>query len=134
MLEMNPEIREQWCKALRSGEYNQTTKALRNTAAGNPERPIGYCCLGVLTDLYLKAGNPETYEERDEDGQPGGIIFKVWDEAVLSQPVVEWAGLSSDNPALEDPIHGRATAAEWNDDLAAGFNKIADMIDGGQQG
>jgi len=41
---MDPTIKKQWLKALRSGQYEQGRMALR-TEAGT------YCCLGVLVDI-----------------------------------------------------------------------------------
>jgi hypothetical protein len=40
-----------WVKALRSGEYEQTTGVLKDKA--------GYCCLGVLCELAAKDGGPK---------------------------------------------------------------------------
>ena len=37
---MNPELKEKWVKALRSGEYKQAFLSLRSGQS--------YCCLGVL--------------------------------------------------------------------------------------
>lgn len=120
-LDMNPEIREQWCKALRSGEYTQARKALRETGIGGTH---SYCCLGVLTDLYVKAGNPETWED-------SGDTYYLWEESTLPEPVLKWAGLDTDNPWLTNSGGGSSSAASWNDEYEAGFEEIADMIDGG---
>lgn len=122
-LDMNPEIREQWCKALRSGDYQQAQKDLR---IRNEDGTYGYCCLGVLTDLYLKAGKPEEYQDE-------GNTFDVWEASTLADPVMEWAGLDGDNnPVLQDMAGEIHAASGWNDDHDADFNKIADMIDGGK--
>lgn len=43
---MNPEVKKLWVDALESGEYAQTRSFLR----GND----GFCCLGVLCDIYAK--------------------------------------------------------------------------------
>lgn len=127
MLEMNPEIREQWCKALRSGEYKQTTGALRRLP--EPSSPPGHCCLGVLTDLYVKAtGKTKTTYSYRYNGED----MDIWDDPGLPIVVMEWAGLSSDNPTLYRAGGSCATAIEWNDERGADFQQIADMIDGGQ--
>lgn len=49
---LKPAIKKRWLKALRSGEYKQTTEVLRSTDAAGV--PIGYCCLGVLADVVRK--------------------------------------------------------------------------------
>jgi hypothetical protein len=45
---MNPDIKEQWTKALRSGDYNQGQCYLFSTDNYQNER---FCCLGVLADV-----------------------------------------------------------------------------------
>ena len=49
---MNKEWKKKWIAALRSGEYKQGRKVLRNS---NDE----FCCLGVLCDLVVKEGKLE---------------------------------------------------------------------------
>ncbi len=48
---MNPEVKQKWIGALRSGKYEQGTEKLRSVS--------GYCCLGVLCDLYAQEHNIE---------------------------------------------------------------------------
>ncbi len=43
---MDKIVKEKWLAALRSGHYKQTTGCLRDNK--------GFCCLGVLCDLYIK--------------------------------------------------------------------------------
>ena len=52
---MNPEVKQKWLTALRSGSYQQTKQVLRK---GNK-----FCVLGVLCDLYVKE-NKGRWEER----------------------------------------------------------------------
>jgi hypothetical protein len=123
-LDMNPEIRAQWCAALRGGEYAQTREALRRLPGDSDvtdAQPVGYCCLGVLTDLYVKDGNLEDYEDH-------GWEQTVWDaDGVLASPVRDWAGLFACNPSLTPAL----TASDVNDGGGT-FAEIADLIDGGQ--
>ena len=42
---MNPELKEKWVEALRSGEFKQTTGMFKKTHSDGTER---FCCLGVL--------------------------------------------------------------------------------------
>jgi len=118
---MNREIRAQWCAALRSGDYEQGTDALRHIYADDPDT---YCCLGVLTDLYLKAGNEEEYWIDDD-----ATVASVWDNDVLCPSVTDWAGLNNGNPWLtpEEP-DGHASSLN---DSGKTFAEIADLIDGG---
>jgi hypothetical protein len=55
---MNKELKEKWIQALRSGKYKQGHLFLRNSRNG-------FCCLGVLCDVYnntdwIPSYNPET--------------------------------------------------------------------------
>lgn len=47
---MDPVLKEQWCTALESGDYEQAREQLR---CGS-----GFCCLGVLLDKI----NPDAWE------------------------------------------------------------------------
>jgi hypothetical protein len=51
--EMNPEIKQKWVDALRSGEYKQGRGSLRQKHEGGDAT---YCCMGVLACLL---GEPE---------------------------------------------------------------------------
>ena len=108
---MKPEIKELWINTLRSGEYIQNQGQLKDDR--------GYCCLGVLTDLYIREHNEEwTYGENngyEYDFRSGSLPYSV----------VEWAQLMSDNPSIE-----HYTLAHYNDSLDYNFNQIADLIEG----
>lgn len=54
---MHPYVKQEWIKALRSGEYKQTWEVLRCGTA--------YCCLGVLCDLDAKFRGTEFQTEAD---------------------------------------------------------------------
>lgn len=85
MLEMNSEIREKWCAALRSGKYAQNTNFLRTNE--------GYCCLGVLEDIRLKEQKIDwVFEEEEGWYRPG----EGKSQYLLSDTGVEWAEISSD--------------------------------------
>lgn len=45
---MDQSVKARWVAALRSGEYKQSSKRVLNDGQG------GFCCLGVLCDLYAK--------------------------------------------------------------------------------
>ena len=109
---MNPEIKAQWIQALRSGEYEQDIAQLRTTA--------GFCCLGVLTDLYLKETNQEWVKDKMWP------VYLYSDEGkVLSYDVRSWAGLISSNPIL---FTGHSLSY-YNDDAHYSFEQIADLIE-----
>lgn len=109
---MNQQIKQKWIAALRSGEYEQDTSYLRTNH--------GFCCLGVLTDLYLKEINKEWIQDK---------MFPVYhydEEAkILPLKVMAWAGLIECNPFL-DTGH---SLSHYNDNLGYNFEQIADLIE-----
>lgn len=128
-LDMNPEVRAQWCAALRSGEYKQTDEALRRLPGDTGGHPEGYCCLGVLIDLYVKDGHSEMIPDplSEADDPP---LVSVWADpsGTLPAPVMEWAGLDSADPVLK--AQGGVRASNLNDTFVT-FAVIANLIDGG---
>jgi len=109
---MNPQIKQKWVSALRSGEYKQTQRHLHDE--------YGFCCLGVLCDLYIKENNLEWEPSRYDDN------VYVFQDGVADLPlsVVEWSGIPNHN--LLD-INAR-TFANLNDN-AYTFEQIADVIE-----
>lgn len=93
---MKQDILNQWLAALRSGEYKQGQGKLRVSE--------GFCCLGVLCDLYAKAhSNAEWHEVKHLDG--ANFLVKgeygAFDEYdYLPIPVQQWAGVTEANPRV----------------------------------
>jgi len=128
------EHRKRWVEALRSGDYDQATGALRDATLE------GYCCLGVACDLALtdfasqKMGwdGPEVVwvpvydDEVDEDGY-------AREEEHLPIPVRDWLGLKHEagsfNYKDEDGVITDESLAEMNDNGLT-FLQIADIIEG----
>lgn len=113
---MNQEIKAKWVAALRSGEYEQGRNYLKGAE--------GYCCLGVLCDLYAKETGDGGFVEE------GNNIF-VFRSGVctgeISYPpsVVQlWAGLNGCNPRL---IKGSNLSGL--NDQGVPFYEIADLIE-----
>lgn len=55
---LKPEVKTEWLTRLRSGDVAQTAGALRRLLAmpensEDSEQKFGYCCLGVLSDIYV---------------------------------------------------------------------------------
>ena len=63
---MNTEVKQKWIDALRSGKYEQGSEKLRSVT--------GYCCLGVLCDIYVQEHNTQWefrgYDENGEETNP----------------------------------------------------------------
>ena len=127
---MNSEVKAKWLEALRGGEYKQTRYTLHSPNDG-------FCCLGVLCDIYTKeVGGSWVWEYNEEDTYS---LISIVDEeeqdfATTDLPdcVVEWAGLEESSPQVADPFRegevAFCTLASLNDD-GKGFEFIADLID-----
>ena len=151
---MNAEVKQQWLDALRSGEYEQTRGRLRRGMPLDPEDlddgyNAGYCCLGVLCDLAVKAGVTQLHEERpfeesDYENERNYVSYSYGvsegrkDSSVLPPEVVKWAGLGNavdavnpyveELPADADEFTPRATLASENDG-GKSFEEIAKIIE-----
>jgi hypothetical protein len=110
---MNPQIKQKWLSALRSGDYQQTQGHLHNE--------YGFCCLGVLCDLYRKENQ---LEWEPSTHYKNAYVFQDM-VTVLPLSVMEWAGLEEVNPY---PNGGRFTLGELNDQGST-FNEIAYVIE-----
>jgi len=123
---MNPEIKDRWIAALRSGSYKQTQGQLRSVS-----EPNCYCCLGVLADLYLKDTQQDWRLQAgvDEEGsdQKRYLLHRNC-FLDLSLEVLGWAGLHDSNPVVIYDDEGWSLA-ELNDDVGLSFTQIADIID-----
>ncbi len=134
---MNKEIKQKWIDALQSGDYKQCKGRLADNDS--------FCCLGVLTDLYLKEKNmtwtrvaelPKTADCCIDWNSAPNRCFPG--EAVLPQEVQTWAELSTPSPRVPcvevskdapmvDP-HSGVCLVHMNDELDFSFEKIAGYI------
>ncbi len=119
---MKHEIAEQWVEALRSGEYRQTKERLR-------DRDDGFCCLGVLCDLYDRShGGTGWGEPAVNDTE---ICF-LGHDVDLPVQVAEWAGLKTFvgyyDEASKLACIGTNNLAATNDS-GASFSDIANIIE-----
>jgi hypothetical protein len=115
---MNPQVKEAWLVALRSGDFQQGKFQLQS-----PEHK--FCCLGVLCELALAAGVVQRIQPADRAFQYGNNddVEGIRQASVLPRSVVRWAGLQSQDPAVGDyPL------SHHNDTLSKNFDEIADLI------
>jgi len=111
---MNPEIKAKWLDALRSGEYKQTRYRMKTGE--------GFCCLGVLCDLYAKEHNTSLEEIFDvnSDDEWDTENYKT---SYVPSNIEEWAGLDRtkgfrrpEGIAIPDPdFHYNSVLATIND-------------------
>ena len=107
---MNQQIKQRWIEALKSGEYQQGWESL---CYNNK-----FCCLGVLTDLYIKEHGLQWHKD------VGGCWSLDGEGGVLPSSVQAWAGLNDANPMILGDC-----ATDHNDGTNASFEEIAGYIE-----
>lgn len=127
---MNPEVKQKWIDALRSGKYEQGSEKLRSVT--------GYCCLGVLCDLYAQEHDTEwEFRGYDETNlQPKDYWYFGEQSEFLPEFVMEWAGVSLNCPVVkidveeddEDPWFYNEGLADLNDSGYT-FNDLSKLIE-----
>ncbi len=142
---MNQEIKDQWVKALKSGEYKQGYGKLAVKMSNGQQK---HCCLGVLCELAVEAGIVEKIEVPMnvifDDDDYEATMFEYEGEQVPDTPRVRnrtgytlpervkvWAGLDSDNPGVTRPHGYETTLSELNDSKIHNFEDIANIINEG---
>ena len=122
---MNPEIKQLWVDALRSGDYQQGEGALKSWTGWGDE----FCCLGVLCELHRKSqpeGSRVEWEGPKLDSRSSSEYLRSG--GVPPMEVRWWAGLNSYSPAVRlDRLN--QTLADINDGGEADFLQIADLIE-----
>lgn len=126
---MNQPVVKEWVSALRSGEYEQAKEVLATEH--------GYCCLGVLCELYSKTVKPIKTIVQNEIEDDVGNLRTVWDTEydketeILPKCVMEWAGLRSPEGGFTD---ASITSLASLNDNGKTFAEIADVIESKPQG
>jgi hypothetical protein len=122
---MNKRIKKRWLEALRSRKYKQTQETLKK----EEKSKVSFCCLGVLTDLYIKSkAGKESNCSWANSGELDGWCSFVCDDNksptdLLPSLVIEWAELDSSDPEL-----ATQTCSEANDEGKT-FCQIAKLIE-----
>jgi hypothetical protein len=147
---MKQDIKERWVAALRSGEYKQATGYLSEIVLddeGNVKEVVGFCCLGVLSEIAVADG---IIEKRPYSGGDSCMVYGPdTDTGMLPSVVREWAGLDSSDPMIvythahdddcdddcrytfDEGEEYDDTLSALNDDKKLNFNQIADLIEVG---
>ena len=123
---MNPEVKQKWIGALRSGKYEQGTEKLRSVS--------GYCCLGVLCDLYAQEHNTEWEFRGNEETnlQPQDYWYFDKESEFLPESVMKWAKLFRNRMLrMEDDDEMFEVNEEVStlNDEGYSFSTIADLIE-----
>jgi len=113
---LDPVVKQQWLKALRSGEYKQGQRVLKVKTL---EGELRHCCLGVLCELHRKATGA-----REWDLSIGGHGYSYYGcDKYSPWEVRAWAGdVLRGKPSFEGIL------AEAND-KGADFPTIANWIE-----
>lgn len=108
---MKETIKKKWLAKLRNKKTKQSKDRLK-------DKNGGFCCLGVLCDIYSK--------DKKVSWTKNDWILGEW--ASLPTAVVDWAGLPSNNPEVEmgDDFTDLATL---NDSGNYTFEDIAEIIE-----
>lgn len=126
---LKPEVKEKFLKALRSGEYKQISQVLH-------KKNIGFCCLGVLSDLYLKEKKLEWIVP--EFGLGLSFPNENLECKSLPQEVSEWCGFEKtdnrfpSNIYIETYLRGNEQSCSLmflNDNLSMSFEEIANIVE-----
>ena len=124
---MNSQVKEKWIAALRSGEYSQGDGRLRSHK--------GFCCLGVLCDLYAQEPFTQGWKfngEYEESPLPMDYWYFDGESEFLPKSVMDWAGLKANCPEVavdtddEDEVYD--LIANLND-AGYSFSTLADIIE-----
>lgn len=123
---INPEVKDKWLKALRSGEYKQGKGALKT----NDDK---FCCLGVLCDLYQKEHEEAKWVDSTDKNLSEGTNKDLFEDGhgsvragIPTDAVIRWAGMKEPNPKVGS--FGGSTLAKLNDNGST-FDEIADLIE-----
>lgn len=132
---MKPEIKAEWLRRLRSGEYTQGKKRLRVTTAKGEER---YCCLGILCEMAVEQGvikSEPLVGDKYSDYKGTAHAYgnsQSWNRAttVLPPEVILWAGFPADKGL---PLPVSIWVNPWGlaikNDEGMPFSEIADFIE-----
>ena len=117
---MNIEVKKLWTNALRSGEYQQ--------GKGRLKHDDKYCCLGVLCELHRQITGEGKWDiVADHYAYFSTNISILYATNYLPNFVMDWAGLSSNNPNA-----GNVKLSDYNDGVGIpiqNFATIANIIE-----
>jgi hypothetical protein len=120
---MDKRIKQKWIDALLSGEYQQTRQQLFD---GD-----GYCCLGVLCDLYRKEHKEHEWSHTFSEFEQKDKWEFLDQSETLPNDVIFWSGLPNCDPQIKEikSPDGRVETLAFANDSGYRFDEIAKMID-----
>jgi hypothetical protein len=128
---MNTQIKQKWIDALRSDKYEQGSDKLRSVT--------GYCCLGVLCDLYSQEHNVKWKFIGNDETNLQLMDYWYFDEEseFLPESVMNWAELKTPNPNVRVYVEDNEDEDNWYytdelsniNDSGYNFSQIANIIE-----
>lgn len=118
---MDPELKEQWLDALKSGRYAKGRQALRSIS--NVETVERFCCLGVLCDIL----DPEGWQEPTDASFAASFANKTLVPYAVRGGSVNVAYLPEEYVEKAD-IHNQMTLTRINDKSET-FEPVIEFIE-----
>lgn len=125
---MNSQIKQKWIDALRSGEYPQGRSKLYS---GD-----GFCCLGVLCDIYAKEVGDIAWVKKDPSKTVDVDKWDYWyfddQSEVLPDCVCKWAEMDENDPVVINDIVGQEdyiTTLSSLNDKGVTFEDLSEVIE-----
>jgi len=120
---LNPEVKEKWVAALRSGEYSQGEGVLKDVPEGDSTPK--YCCLGVLCEIAVQEGVIKKVPLMNHNAGKSRV------GVYLPRKVAKWAGLKdiSDGRKMGDVDGTEQGRLATMNDTGNTFGAIADTIE-----
>lgn len=110
---MREDVALRWAAALRSGQYKQGRKFLRQDDSH-------FCALGVLVDIYLKDTKQDWFFAND-----WGHYEALDEVSTIPDEVRSWADMDSCTGAISK----HSDLVQMNDVAKLSFRQIADVIE-----
>jgi hypothetical protein len=132
--------------AMRSGEFPQSTSRLRNNNDPQCDQPSGWCCLGVICEVFrrktgrgtwvLSADSKFYFFELDGEEYQTHLPMPVWEwlggSGAPTEKVSTSRSGSEVNPSLgfaPGRLEPSRWASDWNDVAGASLAAIADAFE-----
>lgn len=109
---MNPQIKQRWIEALESGEYPKGSRCLRSI--DDDGKPTGYCCMGVLEDIYAKEFH-QTWIASTQEPHKSVRVEGYNHINYMNKDVADWAGLPVN---IDGSYDGKLPNGDPNNTLA----------------
>lgn len=123
---MNSQIKQKWIDALLSGKYTQGQSKLYS---GD-----GFCCLGVLCDIYAKEVGDFAWLKKDPSKTVDNDKWDYWyfddQSEVLPECVSKWSDLNEKDPVVINVVLDQdyITTLSSMNDKGATFEDLAKII------